>query len=120
MSALAVAGELTDAVPFAWAGTIFMPGATPFAPFDLSSKPILHFWAKGDDRDYRVQLFCANLGQIPVEEPFAVTEEWQEFSFDLADIGDCDTTGVQAIVFSTGPMPGEFAFQIDEVSLQQP
>ncbi len=119
-SALAIAGELTDAVPFAWGGTIFMPGATAFAPFDLSSKPVLHFWAKGDDRDYRVQLFCANLGQVPVEQPFAVTAEWQAFSFDLSDFGGCDTTGVQAIVLSTGPAPGEFAFQIDEVSLQQP
>ena len=108
-AALAVAGELTDAVPFAWGGTIFMPGATPFGPSDLSSKPTLHFWAKGDARDYRVQLFCANLGQVPVEQPFAVTDEWQPFSFDLTTFGGCDTTGVQAIVISTGPTPGEFA-----------
>lgn len=92
---------------------------TPFEPFDLSSKPTLHFWAKGDDRDYRVQLFCANLGQAPVEQPFAVTDEWQPFIFDLNDFGGCDTSGVQPLVISTGPTPGAFAFQIDEVSLQQ-
>ena len=119
-SALAIAGELTDAVPFAWAGAIFMPGATAFAPFDLSAKPVLHFWGKGDGRDYRVQLFCANLGQIPVEEALAMTDEWQEVNIDLSTIGGCDTTGVQAIVISTGPTPGAFAFQIDEVSLEQP
>ncbi|MEZ4864938.1 MAG: CIA30 family protein [Caldilineaceae bacterium] len=118
--ALAINGEVTAAVPFAWAGAIFMPGATAFAPFDLSSKPVLHFWAKGDDRDYRVQLFCANLGQTPVNQPFTVTNEWQEFTFNLADMGGCDTTGVQGIVFSTGPTPGTFALQLDEVSLQQP
>lgn len=118
-AALAIEGELTDAVPFSWGGTIFMPGATSFAPFDLSSKPMLHFWAKGDERDYRVQLFCANLGQIPVEQSFTVTDAWQPFSFDLTTFGGCDTTGVQAIVISTGPTPGAFAFQIDEVSLQQ-
>ncbi len=117
--ALGVEGEVTNAVPFAWAGAIFMPGATAFAPFDLSSKPVLHFWAKGDDRDYQLQLFCANLGQAPVNQPFDVTDEWQEFSFDLADMGGCDTTSVNGIVFSTGPTPGEFAFQLDEVSLQQ-
>ncbi|MCB0083957.1 MAG: CIA30 family protein, partial [Caldilineaceae bacterium] len=118
--ALAVAGEVTDAVPVAWAGAIFMPGATAFAPFDLSSKPVLHFWAKGDERDYRVQLFCANLGQAPVNQPFEVTAEWQEFTLNLADMGGCDTTGVNGIVFSTGPTPGVFAFQLDEVRLQQP
>ncbi|MCE7984434.1 MAG: hypothetical protein DYG89_24950 [Caldilinea sp. CFX5] len=118
-AALAVTGTISDALPFAWGGVIFMPGATPFAPFDLSSKPTLHFWAKGDDRPYRVQLFCANLGQAPVEQPFAVTSAWQAFSFDLATFDGCDTSGVQAIVISTGPTPGDFAFQLDEVSLQK-
>jgi imidazolonepropionase-like amidohydrolase/beta-lactamase class A len=118
--ALAIAGEVTDAVPFAWAGAIFMPGATVFAPFDLSSKPLLHFWAKGDEREYQLQLFCANLGQAPVNQPFDVDEEWQEFTFNLANMGGCDTIGVNGLVFSTGPTPGEFAFQLDEVSLQQP
>lgn len=117
--ALAVTGAIDDALPFAWGGVIFMPGATPFAPFDLSSKPTLHFWAKGDDRPYRVQLFCANLGQAPVEQSFDVTPTWQAFSFDLATFDGCDTTGVQAIVLSTGPTPGDFTFQIDEVSLRQ-
>ncbi len=116
--ALAITGETTADLPYAWAGTVFMPGATPFAPFDLSSKPVLHFWAKGEGDSYRIQLFCSNLGQTPPEQAFEITSEWQAYSVDLATIGGCDTTGVQAIIFSAGPTAGPFTLHLDEVSLQ--
>ena len=115
---LAVMGEVGGAVPFAWSGVTYMPSAITFAPFDLSSKPTLHFWAKGDETPLRVQLFCDNVGQVPPEQPFAVTTEWQEFAFDLTTFDGCNVAGVQAFVFSAGPTPGTYSFQIDEVSLQ--
>jgi hypothetical protein len=95
-----------------------MPGATPFAPVDLSSKPTLHFWVKGEGGPYRVQLFCQGTGQVPPEQPFEVTSEWQEVRLDLTTFEGCDVTGVQAIIFSAGTAPGSFSFQIDEVSFQ--
>ncbi|MEZ4616025.1 MAG: hypothetical protein R2867_11055 [Caldilineaceae bacterium] len=49
-----------------------------------------------------------------------MTAEWQEFTVKLAEMGGCHTTGVNGIVFATSPTPGEFVFQLDAVSLQQP
>jgi hypothetical protein len=95
-----------------------MPSAIPFGPFDLSGKPTLHFWAKGEGGPYRVQLFCDNVGQVPPEQPFAVTSEWQEVLLDLSTFDSCNVEGVQSIIFSAGPTPGAFSFQIDEVSFQ--
>lgn len=115
---LLVTGEVGANVPFAWGGVSYMPGATPFAPFDVSSKPELHFWTKGEGGPYRVQLFCEGSGQLPPEQPFEVTSEWQEISLDLTTFEGCDGTGVQAIIFSAGIAPGPFSFQIDEVSFQ--
>ena len=117
-SALLVTGEVGAAVPFAWAGVSYMPSVIPFGPFDLSSKPTLHFWAKGEGAPLRVQLFCDNVGQVPPEQPFAVTAEWQEVSLDLSTFDGCNIEGVQAIIFSAGTAPGAFSFQIDEVSFQ--
>lgn len=119
---LLLTGELSDAVPFAWAGALFMPGTPAYSPFDLSSKPILHFWAKGEGGPHRVQVNCQNLGQVFAEQTFDVTAEWQAYSFDLASFDNCDTAGVRAIVISAGAapssLPAPFSFQIDEVSLR--
>jgi hypothetical protein len=115
---LLVTGETTDDVPFAWAGVSFSPAAVFFAPFDLSSKPTLHFWARGEGGPYRVQLFCQNTSQVPPEQPFAVTQEWQEYRLDLTTFGDCDITGVLAVIFSAGTAPGTFSFQLDDVSFE--
>lgn len=115
--ALQVSGEVTEAFPFPWAGAMFMPGAQPFTPANLSSKPVLSFWAKGEGGPYVVQVFCQNLGQIPAAQPFEVTAEWQEITFNLTSFNDCDTAGVQAIIFSA-VQSGAFAFQLDNVRLE--
>ena len=113
--ALQVEGEVREGFAFPWAGAMFMPGAEPFAGADLSNKPTLHFFAKGENGPYRVQVFCDNLGQIPAEQPFEVGPEWQPYALDLATFNGCDAGGVQAVVFSAGPGPGAFAFFLDEV-----
>lgn len=123
--ALEIRGVVGSAFELPWAGAMFMPGAQPFGPADLSPKPNLHFWARGGNVDgggdgggtYRIQLFCQNTGQVPAEVSFEVSDEWQEHSFDLAEIGGCDVSGVMAIIFSAGT-PGEFAFQLDQVELR--
>src|SRR5690606_30772700 len=45
---LAVSGTVGDAFALPWGGVMFMPGATPFGPADLSSRPTLTFAARGD------------------------------------------------------------------------
>ncbi len=115
---LLVTGEIQADVPYAWAGAMFTPGAAPFSPFDLSGKPTLQFWAKGEGGPYRVQLICTNSGQVPPEQPFDVSPEWQAISLDLTTFGQCDLTSVVAIIFSAGPTAGTFSLQLDDVSLQ--
>jgi hypothetical protein len=114
--ALEVSGEVGTAFMLPWSGVMFMPGAIPFGPADLSNLPVLRFQAVGTPGDYRIQLFCQNTAQLPGEWPFSVTEDWQEHTVDLADIGNCDSSGVMAIIFSSGT-PGKYSLQLDNVRL---
>jgi imidazolonepropionase-like amidohydrolase len=114
---LAVTGVVGDAFALPWGGVMFMPGATPFAPADLSSRPTLTFAARGEAAPLRIQLFCATTGQVPPEWAFDVTDEWQQYEVDLGTVGECDPSGVMAIIFSAS-QPGEYSFQIDDVALQ--
>lgn len=57
-------------------------------------------------------------GEVGGAVPFAVTSEWQEVLLDLSTFDSCNVEGVQSIIFSAGPTPGAFLFQIDEVSFQ--
>jgi hypothetical protein len=59
-----------------------------------------------------------NSPQVPGEWAFSVTQEWQDYEVDLATIGGCDTSGVMAIIFSSGT-PGEFRFTLDDVTLER-
>ncbi len=111
---LQVTGEVGTAFSQPWSGVMFMPGTQPFAPADLSSKPNLGFSAKGEPGTYRLQLFCQNLGQAPAETELDVTDQWQEFDIDLAEVGGCDPAGVMAVIFSSG-RPGAYSLQLDDV-----
>lgn len=116
--AMEIQGEVGDAVPFAWAGISYYPGATAFSPFDLSGKPTLSFMAKGEGGPFRIQLFCDNVGQVPPEQAIETTAEWQEFTFDLSTFDDCNIAATQAIIFSAGPTPGNFTLQLDDVRFE--
>ena len=115
---LLVTGVVTDTLPYAWSGVMFSPGVQLFAPFDLSSKPLLHFWASGEGGPYRVQLSCTGVGQVLPEQSLPLTAEWQEFTVDLSTFAGCDLTQVRAVIVSIGPAPGPFTFHLDEVELQ--
>lgn len=96
---------------------MFMPGVQPFGPSDLSSRPVLAFQVRGQPGTYRVQLFCQNTGQVPPEQTFEVGEEWSEVRIDLSQVGDCDTAGLMAVIFSA-ETPGEYTFQLDDVRFE--
>lgn len=115
--ALAVSGTVGEAFQLPWGGVMFMPGPTPFGPADLSSRPTLSFAARGEAAPLRIQLFCASTGQIPPEWAFEVSDEWQEYEVDLGTVGECDPSGVMAIIFSAS-QPGEYSFQLDDVTLR--
>jgi imidazolonepropionase-like amidohydrolase len=114
---LAVRGEIRPGFPFAFAGAAFYPGSAPMQPADLSASKAIAFWAKGDGQTYRLMVYTQARGYIPGTQPFTAGPEWRLYTFPLADFGGTDGHDVTAIVFSAGPQPAKFDFQIDEVRL---
>jgi imidazolonepropionase-like amidohydrolase len=115
--ALAVHGEILPGFPFAFAGAAFYPGSAPMQPADLSASQAIAFWAKGDGQTYRLMVYSQARGYIPGMQPFTAGPEWRLYTFPLAEVGGTDGRDVTAIVFSAGPKPARFGFQIDEVRL---
>lgn len=116
--ALEVTGTVGEQFALPWGGTMFMPGAQPFGPADLSSRPVLSFNVQGQPGNYRVQLFCQNTGQVPPEQTFDVGEEWSAVRIDLSQVGGCDVAGLMAVIFSAQE-PGDYRFLLDDVTFEE-
>src|SRR5262245_8962770 len=115
---LSITGTISDAVPYAWAGAMFSPGAQVFQPTDLSSKKEIRFWAKGDGKTYRLMVFAQSKGMMPLTQEFVAGAEWKEYTIPFSAFGGSDGHDVMAILFVGGPQPGDFKFQIDDVRLR--
>ncbi len=111
-------GIVEPGLPYAWAGTMFMPGAQPMTPANLSAGKALHFWARGDGATYHVMMFAASRGRMPLTVDFVAGPEWKEFTFPFSGFDGIDGHDVAGIAFTAGPKPGPFAFRIDEVSVR--
>lgn len=98
-----------------WAGILFSPGETIFAPTNLSSKKSISFWAKGDGGTYQIMLFMKSFGQFIPTKDFTVTKDWKYFSFKIKDFNGCDGSDMQGIFFGANNHIGPFSFQIDNV-----
>jgi imidazolonepropionase-like amidohydrolase len=116
--ALDVSGSIAPGLPFAWAGVMFSPGATPMSAVDLSAYHELVFWARGDGGTFRVMVFAESLGRIPAETTFQAGPEWREIVVPLSAFRGVETRAVQAIIFSAGQGQVSFRFQIDELSIR--
>ncbi|HEX7705804.1 MAG TPA: CIA30 family protein [Thermoanaerobaculia bacterium] len=113
---LSVTGTISSALPYAWFGAMWSPNATPMTPANLSSKKGIRFQARGDGKSYRMMVFAQSKGMMPLVKNFTAGAEWQLVEVAWKDLG-IDGSDVMAVIFSGGPEPGEFAFQIDEVAL---
>jgi len=116
---LQITGEINTGFAFPWAGALYSPGVRPFAPANLSKAAGIQFWAKGDGKTYRLMYFTAGGGNVPQQTGFVAGPEWKQYSFPFSAFADSDGKDVLAILFSAGPDPGKFSFQIDEVALIQ-
>jgi hypothetical protein len=114
---LQIAGTVSNAFAYPWAGVMFSPGPAPFAPANLSAKKSIHFWARGDGRSYRVMVFTGSGGRIPATKNFSVTADWKEFTIPLSDFNGTDGHDLMAILFASSTDVGAFSFQIDDVGL---
>lgn len=61
-------------------------------------------------------LFFQKRGFNPSVKTFNTTEEWQQHTLMIADFDGCDGTDVIGFWFGS-VQPGDFGFQIDELSL---
>ena len=114
---LAISGEITTAFAYPWSGVMWSPGLQPMQPADLSSKSGIRFWSKGDGGTYRVMVFAQSKGMTPVQQEFFAGPEWREHVMPWSAFG-LDGKGIMAVIFTGGPKPGAFQFQVDEVVLQ--
>lgn len=125
--ALRVSGALRGGAPYPWSGAMLFPGPSPMTPADLSAFGALRFRARGDGRMYRVLLFSARLGQVPLAASFAAGGEWAEVRLPFAGFAAAlgggaafDGSDVTGVLFTAGPAEGEFAFEIDDVAFVAP
>jgi hypothetical protein len=112
---LEIAGAIKPGSPYPWAGAMFFAGPRPMAPANLSRFKELVFRARGDGQTYRVLVFAARLGSIPVEQPFAARAEWQEHVLPFSAFGNLDGADLEAVLFSAGAGQAAFRLQIDGV-----
>ena len=117
---LSVTGTIAEGTPYPWAGVMFAPSATVFAPANLAGRTALEFWAKGDGKTYRAMMFTVAGGRVPQIVPFVAGTDWKMYTLPFSMFGGTDGKDVEAILFSGGAGAGPFAFQIDQVRLVTP
>lgn len=115
---LAITGEVRPGFGFPWSGVMFLPGATPMAPADLSKFGGISFDVKGEaGATYQFMAFATHLGRMPVQKTFTAGPDWQRVRFTFTDLG-VDGTDLMGFFVGGGPALGPFRLQIDEVRLE--
>jgi imidazolonepropionase-like amidohydrolase len=116
--AIEITGTVDPAPGQHWAGVMFSPGERPMGPANLSAKPGLSFWAKGDGKPAYVMVFSQARGYIPSMKTFVTPREWTQLQYDWKDFDGLDGTGILGIFFGGGVEPGSFSLQLDDVRLK--
>jgi hypothetical protein len=117
--ALRVRGEIDGGLPYAWAGTLFMPGAKPFEAVDFSQRTTLSFKVRGDARPLSAMLFSGGVNQrMPAVTTFQATPEWTEVRLPLKGFGGADLTQLRGVAFTAGLPAGPFTFEIDDIRIE--
>jgi hypothetical protein len=96
---------------------IFLPGAQPMAPVDLSGFSGVEFWAQGDGaRDYTLMVFAKRLGRIPAQVTFKAGPEWKKIALPFSDF-NVDGSDVTGLFWGAGAPEGTFKLKLDGVRL---
>jgi imidazolonepropionase-like amidohydrolase len=121
--ALRVTGQVDAGLPYAWAGTLFMPGAQPFQAVDFSQRKTLVLKVRsageGAQRELSAMIFSGPATQRqPAVVRFAPTAQWAEVRIALERFQGADLQQLRALAFTAGPAPGPFSFDIDDVRIE--
>jgi hypothetical protein len=115
---LAISGEIRQGFAYPWAGVMFLPGAEPMAPVDLSRFGGLSFSARGEaGAAYQLMAFATHLGRLPAQKTFTAGPDWKRVTVSFADLG-LDGTDLMGFFVGGGPALGPFRVQIDDVRLE--
>jgi ABC-2 type transport system permease protein len=113
---LLITGEVAPGSSEPRAGAMFLASVEPFAPANLSARKEIGFWAKGDGKKYRLMILGgSDLDYFPAAHTFLAGPEWKQYSFRLSDFLGTDSHGIRGVLFTAGPAPGKFSFQLDDV-----
>jgi imidazolonepropionase-like amidohydrolase len=117
--ALRVRGEVDGGLPYAWAGTLFMPGPQPFEAVDFAQRTTLSFKVRGDARALSAMLFSGAASQrMPAVVAFTATPEWTEVRLPLKGFGGADLSRLRGVAFTAGLPAGPFTFEIDDIRIE--
>lgn len=116
---LLITGEVSPAIPYAWAGTAYYPGKFFWRTANLSNKKGISFWTKGDGQTYRVMIAAGSFQATPATVTFVAGPNWQQYAFTFEQFGlsEAECLEVRFVAFVAGPKSGPFAFYIDHVAL---
>jgi hypothetical protein len=118
--ALEISGEIGNAIPYPFAGSMFFPEGPPMTGLmDYSARKTLSFHVRGDGGKHTLLIISGtDMHAIPLMYRFEAGPEWREVRLDLAEYGAADFKRVRAIGFgSMGPL-GPYRFQIDNLRLE--
>jgi imidazolonepropionase-like amidohydrolase len=117
--ALRIVGSVDGGLVYAWAGSMWMPGAQAMQAMNFSSRQEIVFKVKGDGRDYNVMVFSGASAQgIPAVQRFKTSTLWQEMRLPLSKFVGADFSQLRGIAFTAGLPAGSFEFMIDDIELR--
>jgi imidazolonepropionase-like amidohydrolase len=95
--ALEITGTIADGAATRWAGVMFSPGASPFAPANLSGKAGFSFWARGNSKTASVMIFSQARGFVPAVKTIDVGGAWKRYRLAWDDFDGHDGAGTMGI-----------------------
>lgn len=116
---LHVQGEVAADLPYAWAGTLYLPGRKPFEPVDHATRQTLVFKVRGPARELHAMIFSGPASnRQPAMVRFAITPQWTEQRIPLARFAGADLAQLRGLAFTAGLPAGPFSFEIDDVRIE--
>ncbi|MEO0615133.1 MAG: amidohydrolase family protein [Pseudomonadota bacterium] len=114
--ALAVTTTVGSGFAFPWAGA-YLGTTSQDTVGDLGDARAVAFEVRGTPASYRLMLFVAGGMGAPPTAMFEVTEDWQRIEIAIADVAGFEPDRFGGMAFVTPMQTGEYAFQLDNVTL---